>query len=209
MNGIIKEVCVENLEQALNSQTMGANRLELCSDWAVDGLTPSKFLIETVNNALPIPIRVMIRPREGDFCYDKAELKQMKKSINICKEIGVDGVVFGISNRDNSLNIEAIEALSKESYPLNVVIHKAIDRTPDPLESLRQLLKIKQIRTILTSGGKPNAFEGADILKKMLRLAGKEIEIMAQGGITRFNFNELHSLIGAKAYHGKYILGDI
>ena len=209
MDGIIREACVENLEQALNAQSLGANRIELCSDWDADGLTPPKSLIEAVNDALTIPVRVMIRPRAGDFCYSEEELRQMRESINICKEIGVDGVVFGILKKDNTLNIEAIESLSKESYPLNVVIHKAIDSTPEIMEALMQLLKIREIRTILTSGGKPNAFEGADILKKMQQLAGDDIEIMAQGSIARINFNEIHNLIGARAYHGKYVVGDI
>lgn len=209
MDGIIREACVENLEQALNAQSLGANRIELCSDWAADGLTPSESLIEAVNDAVTIPVRVMIRPRAGDFCYNEEELRQMKENINICKEIGVDGVVFGILKKDNTLNIEAIESLSKESYPLNVVIHKAIDSTPEIMEALMQLFKIREIRTILTSGGKSNAFEGADILKKMQELAGEDIEIMVQGGITRINFNEIHNLLGARAYHGKYVVGDI
>ncbi|MCG9972140.1 copper homeostasis protein CutC [Christiangramia crocea] len=209
MEGIIKEACVENLDQAINSQALGANRIELCSNLAVEGLTPSKSLIEAAKETLNIPVRVMIRPRAGDFCYSEDELTQMRESINLCKKIGVEGVVFGILNKDNTLNIEAIKSLAKEAYPLKVVIHKAIDSTPDTVESLKQLLNIKEISTILTSGGKSNAFEGADILKKMVQLAGDEIEILAQGHITPNNLTELHDLIGANAYHGKYIMGKI
>lgn len=209
MGGIIKEACVESLEQAIKCEKMGADRIELCTNWAVEGLTPSKSLIEAAKNTLTIPIRVMIRPREGDFCYNEDEIKEMRQSIRMCKEIGVDGVVFGVLNRDNTLNIETIELLAKESYPLHVVIHKAIDSTPDTLEALKQLLQIKEIGTILTSGGKANAREGADVLKKMVQLAGDDIEILAQGHITTHNFTEIHDLIGARAYHGKRIVADI
>ncbi|TBW28634.1 copper homeostasis protein CutC [Gramella sp. KN1008] len=209
MEGIVIEACVENLEHALNSEAKGANRIELCSNLAVEGLTPSENLIRAAKEALDIPIRVMIRPRAGDFCYSQDELAQMRESIRLCKKIGVEGVVFGILNMDNTLNVEVIKSLAKESYPLKVVIHKAIDSTPDPVASLKQLLEIEEITTVLTSGGKDDAFEGADILKEMIQLAGDEIEILAQGHITRNNFDELHELIGAQAYHGKYIVTEI
>lgn len=209
MEGIIIEACVEDLEHALNSQAKGANRIELCSNLAVEGLTPSEKLIREAKETLNIPIRVMIRPRAGDFCYSQDELAQMRESIELCKKIGVEGVVFGILNEDNTLNIEMTKSLAEESYPLKVVIHKAIDSTPDPVETLKQLLEIKEISTVLTSGGKDNAFEGAEILKKMIRLAGDEIEILAQGHITKNNFAELHDLIGASAYHGKYIVTEM
>ena len=130
----------------------------------------------------------MIRPRAGNFFYNKEEHIQILKSINVCKKLPVDGVVFGILKLNNILDIKEISKIAKHAFPLKVVIHKAIDQTPDILIALRQLLEIDEITTILTSGGKANAAEGAVILKEMIAIAGDAVEIMAQGDISPRNF---------------------
>lgn len=206
---ITKEVCVENLKEAVNAQQQGATRIELVAQYDVGGITPLRTLIEEVQKAVSIPIRVMIRPRAGDFYYAQQELDTMEKSIDLCKELNVEGVVFGVLKIDNTLDTAAIAKLTKRAFPLNVVIHKAIDATPDILVALHQLLELDGITTILTSGGKVNASEGATTLKELIRIASDKIEIMAQGDISSANFEELHRVISANAYHGKYIVGDI
>ncbi|GAO29836.1 copper homeostasis protein CutC [Geofilum rubicundum] len=128
---IILEACVETLEQCITAEQKGAGRVELCDRLDLDGTTPSEDLIRAVKKALKIPIRVMIRPRGGDFIYTPAELDQMRQSILLCQDIGVDGVVLGILNKDNELDLEAMRPLIELAKPLNVVIHKAIDDTPD------------------------------------------------------------------------------
>lgn len=209
MNVIIKEACVESVAQAIKAEALGANRIELCAEWEVGGLTPSRALIELVQKEVSIPIRVMIRPRAGDFNYNQEEFQQMLESIELCKELGVEGVVFGVLKEDLTLDIPVITKLANAAYSLKVVVHKAIDETKSPVDSLKELLKIKKIDTVLTSGGKENAYDGAENLRKMIALSANEIEIMAQGHITTVNFDELHSLIGARAYHGKNIVGNI
>ena len=63
----IREACVESLEQAFIAEKNGANRIELCADLDVEGLTPSRELILSVNSQLNIPVHVLIRPRSGYF----------------------------------------------------------------------------------------------------------------------------------------------
>ena len=71
------EVCAANLQSALAAQEAGAHRIELCSALDVGGLTPSWGLIRATVRHLTIPVHVLIRPREGDFCYSKMELDLM------------------------------------------------------------------------------------------------------------------------------------
>lgn len=205
----IKEACVETLEQAIAAQKGGADRIELCANLDVEGLTPPKDLIIEVSKHLNIPFRVMIRPRAGNFIFSENELAEMKLSIIICKNTGVEGVVFGVLKKDNTLDIDAITMLTNLAFPLKVVIHKAIDDTPDLLKALKELSLIKGISTVLTSGGASNVFEGEEILKKMIKICPKEIEIMPAGKITDINLKEVHSLLGASAYHGKRIMGSL
>ncbi len=201
------EACVETLGQCLQAEQNGANRVELCADLASDGLTPSNTLIQQVKEKLKIPIRVMIRPRPGDFVYSVSELEEMKRSIKVCKEIGVEGVVFGVCTKNDELDIKVLSSLVEESRPLKVTIHKAIDTCKDPLSEV-QKLKIIGVDAILTSGKAGTAREGAVLLKKMVEESGN-IEIVACGKVTNENLPEIDQLIGAPAYHGKKIVGNL
>jgi len=205
----IKEACVETLDQAIKAEAKGADRLELCAYLAFDGLTPAPDLISEVIESVNIPVRVMIRPRNGNFVYNEDELEHMKACVEFCKKKGAEGVVFGVLHENNALNIEAIEMLTEVAKPLKVVIHKAFDNTPDLQEALTQLISIEGIDTILTSGGKSNAFDGAENLKALLKQAGTQIEIMPAGKITQFNLTEFHHMVDAEVYHGRLIVGEL
>tara|TARA_Y100000815_G_scaffold56779_1_gene46047 strand:+ start:2732 stop:3364 length:633 start_codon:yes stop_codon:yes gene_type:complete len=202
----IKEACVETLEQATRAEANGANRIELCSRLDLDGLTPSHQLITEIKSILNIPIRVMIRPREGDFCYSNADFSIMQADIEFCKKIKVDGVVFGASHPDKTLDIAAIRMLAQWAYPLKVTIHKAIDDTPDILKAVKDLIHIPEITGILSSGGAKTAPEGSKTLLNMLKIAGDDIEIVAAGKITGYHVEELHRILNARAYHGRSIV---
>ncbi|UJH90984.1 copper homeostasis protein CutC [Antarcticibacterium sp. 1MA-6-2] len=204
----IKEACVENLSQVLQAQKKGANRIELCDRLDLDGTTPPRELIIAAMET-GIPVRVMIRPRGGDFIYTEEELNKMESSILFCKELGVEAVVFGIQKEDGYLNYEQIQKLAKIASPLKVVVHKAIDNTPDPVGAVKELLNIEEISSILTSGGMETAFEGKNNLKKMIEIADGQIEIVVAGKVTESNIEQLNQFLHSKAYHGKRIVGDL
>jgi copper homeostasis protein len=203
---IIKEVCVDSLEEALKAEKNGANRIELCGRLDLDGLTPSRDLISNAFSILKIPIRVMIRPKHPSFEYSEDEINTMIDDIKFCKKIGVDGVVFGCLNKNSNFQIDQINRLSKISKPLNVIIHKAIDSTNSVLESLSLISENSNINGVLTSGGECFAINAVETLKKMLVLVPDRFEIIMAGGITFENFESLHSLINGKFYHGKKII---
>lgn len=205
----IKEACVENLDEAIRAEQLGADRIELCANLDLGGTTPSFELIHKAKAKLSIPIRVMIRPRGGDFCYSNSEIEGMHSQIETCKKLQVEAVVFGISNPDKTLDIKTIKKLTQKAYPLKVVIHKAIDETPDIVQACKNLISTEQITTILTSGGKETAEEGLQILKSLIDLAGDKIEIMPAGKVTTNNIEQLHDCLNARAYHGKLIVGKL
>ncbi|PRX39107.1 copper homeostasis protein [Salegentibacter salegens] len=151
----------------------------------------------------------MIRPHAGNFLYSEVEIIEMKKAIITCKKLGVEGVVFGALKADKTLDIDVISILTKLALPLNVVIHKAIDNTPDLLKALEELTGIKGISAVLTSGGAETAFLGRGVLKEMIKTSSNRIEIMPAGKINSENLSEIHNLLGASAYHGKQIVGKL
>lgn len=209
MKKILLEACVETFEEAILAERRGAGRLELCSQLKLDGLSPGFELTQQVVEKVTIPVKVMIRPRGGNFVYTKSELEEMQSEIKSFKQLKIRGVVFGILDQRNKLNLNQIKELAKLAFPLEVTIHKAIDQTPDLLESVLELVQIPTITSILTSGGAQTAREGNEDLKKMIQTAGTFLTIIPAGRITNQNFSEIHNFIGASEYHGRRIVGSL
>ena len=203
---IIKEVCVDSLDDAINAEKNGANRIELCGRLDLDGLTPSKDLIKSAFSILKIPIRVMIRPKHPSFVYSEDEISTMIDDIKFCKNLGLDGVVFGCLDEECNFEMKQINRLSEVAKPLNVIIHKAIDSTSSVIESLSLISKNSNINGVLTSGGERFAINAVETLKKMLVLVPNRFEIIIAGGITFQNFDKLNDIVNGKFYHGKKII---
>ena len=86
------EVCVASTASALAAMQGGAHRLELCADLVIGGTTPSLALLQQVKAETGLPVRALLRPRFGDFCYDRWELAQMAQSAARLVEAGADGI---------------------------------------------------------------------------------------------------------------------
>ena len=202
---MIKEACVESFEKALEAQSNGANRIELCENLAVGGTTPSYGTVKICLEKLNIPIFPMIRARGGNFVYSKDEIKIMKEDIKIFKELGVKGVVLGCLTSDNKIDLEFTKELVDLAYPMEVTFHKSIDEILNPLDYIDDLVNIG-IKRILTSGGKATALEGKDLINEMIKKANGRLKIVVAGKVTKENLNGLSNLISADEFHGKLIV---
>ncbi|ASG31689.1 copper homeostasis protein CutC [Fusobacterium animalis] len=202
---MIKEACVESFEKALEAQSNGANRIELCENLAVGGTTPSYGTVKICLEKLNIPIFPMIRARGGNFVYSKDEIKIMKEDIKIFKELGVKGVVLGCLTSDNKIDLEFTKELVDLAYPMEVTFHKSIDEILNPLDYIDDLVNIG-IKRILTSGGKATALEGKDLINEMIKKSNGRLKIVVAGKVTKENLNRLSNLISADEFHGKLIV---
>ena len=205
-NKPILEACVETVEQAIYAEKNGADRIELCGDLSVGGITPTIDLLKKTIAAINIPIMAMARPRGGDFVYSKNELELIQESIDVFKEYNIKGVVFGFLKNNNEVDIDLTADMVKYAYPLEVTFHKAIDLTLDPVLAAKKISQLDGITRILTSGGKATAEEGIDVLKKMNSVVEKKINIIVAGKVTQNNLKILHQKIGANEYHGRRIV---
>ena len=198
------EIACFNLESALIAQKAGADRVELCADMSVGGVTP---IIETIKKArenLTIDLYVMIRPRGGNFVYSEAELEQMKMEIETIKKLGVNGFVFGILNEDKTIHIEQNLALVELAKPFPCTFHRAFDEVLDYKQALEDVISCG-FSTILTSGTFPNVMEGKEVLQQLVIQANNRIEIMPGGGLRSTNILELDKLVKANWYHSSAI----
>lgn len=194
------EVIAFSIESVITAGRTGAHRIELCDNPAEGGTTASYGMIKTARENTTLQLYPIIRPRGGDFLYTKEEIALMKHDIQLCKELGCDGVVLGILKADGSVDTEATSMLAEAAYPLGVTFHRAFDRVANPFEALEEVIKCGCER-ILTSGLKPTAPEGAETLAELVRQADDRIIIMPGSGVRAGNIADLARITGAMEFH--------
>jgi len=205
---MIIEACVENINEAIRAEAQGAHRVEICENLIIGGTTPSAGTIAIAKKVLNIPIMVLIRPRGGDFVYSDLEVEIMKHDIQVCKQIGIDGVVLGTLTEENTINTKLLNELVNLAKPLDITFHKAIDETIDIVGEFKRLLAY-QIDRILTSGGAETVYEGQQTINEMARLSDEKIKIIAAGKIHQSDLSNLQKIIKTNEFHGKKIVGDL
>ncbi len=194
------EVCCGDMQSVLAAKAGGANRIELCRALDVDGLTPSKEVMEEAIG-LGIPVQVLIRPREGNFVYNEAEVESMIRDIRLAKRLGANGVVIGALKPDGSIDEETIRYLVEAAKGLSITFHRAFDVCSQPLEALEQIIALGCHR-LLTSGQAATAEQGIPLIKQLVELAGERLSIMPGSGVNPENACKILSETGAKEIHG-------
>ena len=197
---MVFEICTVNIQSALAAERAGAHRIELCSALDAGGLTPSQGLIRAAVHQLKIPVNVLIRPREGHFCYSENELDIMLDDIRFCHEAGVHGVVVGALTTDNQLDLPKMQAMKTMAGDMEIVCHRAFDFTTDPAAALEQLVALGY-RRVLSSGQSATAYEGRFLLKKWVEQAAGRISVMPGAGISADNIRAIAETTGAQEFH--------
>jgi copper homeostasis protein len=194
------EIIAFNIASCQVAQAAGASRIELCDNPADGGTTPSCGFIKAARETLTIDLYAMVRPRGGDFLYSDDEFEIIKSDVAICKELGCDGVVIGLLNKDGSVDKERTRRLVELAHPMGVTFHRAFDRTRDPFEALEAVIETGCER-ILTSGQAPNCLDGSALIAQLVQQAAGRIIIMPGSGLGSSNVLELARITGANEFH--------
>jgi copper homeostasis protein len=194
------EICIDSAHAAIAAEKGGAQRVELCDNLAEGGTTPSAGMIALTRQHISIGLHVLIRPRRGDFLYSDLEFEIMKHDIEVAKKLGADGVVIGILKADGTIDIDRTHELIALAQPLSVTFHRAFDLTPDPYQALNDLLQLG-VQRLLTSGQKATAYEGAQLIRELVKQAGEQFIVMPGAGINEQNIKDIITITGAKEYH--------
>jgi copper homeostasis protein len=165
----ILEVCVDSLASARAAIQGGADRLELCSALAIGGLTPYGALLQQIRKESDIPVRCLMRPRAGDFLYEKEEILLMADQIHQLRSLGANGFVIGCLTADGDLDGDAMEPLLQAAKGCGLTLHRCIDVSRDPLQTYLDAKKLG-FDTVLTSGAAGNCLAGMQTIEKMLQL---------------------------------------
>lgn len=200
MKNYILETCTDCVASAIEAQKGGASRIELCSDLVIGGVSPSLSLFRLVRNYTDLNVRVLLRPRYGDYCYNQYEFEELREQVQMFREEGADGVVIGILNPDGTLNLEQLSELKKEAGSMEVALHRAFDVCLDPLRALKEVITLG-FDTVLTGGQALSAWDGRDMLKTLQEQSQGQIEILAAGGICSSVISDLVPYTGIHSYH--------
>ena len=197
----IIEICANSAWSCVEAEAGGASRVELCAGIPEGGTTPSYGEIKTAQALTSkIDINVIIRPRGGDFLYTEAEIQSMLLDIELCKQLGVHGVVFGCLTREGDIDVPLMRRLIEAAKPLSVTCHRAFDVCRDPFAALEQLIELGCDR-VLTSGQQATAEMGIPLLKQLVEKAGDRIIVMPGCGVRENNIARIEAETGAKEFH--------
>lgn len=194
------EICCYNIQSSFIAAQAGAHRIELCASPGEGGVTPSYATIKAATEKTNIDVYPIIRPRGGDFLYNDDEFEMMQRDMLFCKSLGCAGVATGILLADGTVDKKRMNRLVTLAYPMGVTFHRAFDRAVNPFEALQAIIDTGCER-ILTSGQKPTATEGADLLEQLVKQAAQDIIIMPGSGVRTSNIAALAQKTGAVEFH--------
>jgi copper homeostasis protein len=198
---VVEAVCC-SADDCVEADAGGADRIELCGELVVGGLTPSLGTLIEARASTRLPIVQMIRPRAGGFCYTAREFATMRRDAELALAHGADGLVFGVLQESGEVDVErcaGIVAMARAAGR-QTVFHRAFDVVPEPFAALEALIELGVTR-ILTSGRQPTAVAGAPLIRQLVERAGGRIEILPGGGVREGNVAELLRTTGVRAVH--------
>jgi copper homeostasis protein len=149
-----------------------------------------------------------VRPRPGGFCYSAADFRVMQRDLDLLLTHGADAVAFGVLHEDGTIDIERNRLLAARAGPGRAVFHRAFDVTPEPFTALEQLIDLG-LRRVLTSGQEETAYQGAGLLRELIRRAAGRIEVLPGGGINRFTVADVVARTGCDQVHASLRQGRL
>ena len=199
MNYII-EIATADFTTTQSAVEGGADRIELCAGLSEGGTTPSFGMIKKCRESFDVDLFPIIRVRGGDFYYSDEEFEIMMNDIRICKDLGCNGVVIGLLDKDGNIDLKRINKMTELAYPMEITFHRAFDRCKDPFKSLEELINAG-CQSILTSGQQPTAPQGIEMITQLIKAADERIIIMPGSGVRKDNIKELAVTCGAVEFH--------
>ena len=194
------EVCCGSVDDVLEAERGGADRVELNSCLMLGGLTPSIGELIAAKRLSKLPIMTMVRPRQAGFCYSEAEYATALADAEQLLAHGADGLVFGFLDADGNLDSRRTRELARMAGDRTKVFHRAIDVASDWKKLLGQLIDIG-IDRVLPSGQAPDVFYGVDVIREMMDFAQGAIQIMPGAGVNLKNVDCIVEATGCDQIH--------
>ncbi|MFJ8664334.1 copper homeostasis protein CutC [Streptomyces sp. NPDC093600] len=204
-NRAVLEVIALDERDAVAAQAGGADRLELVTDMAADGLTPSLAGFRAIRAEVDIPLRVMLRLHDGFAAGGSGEIDALVARASELRAAGADEFVLGFLTPHGDPDLVAVERLVAVLDGCRWTFHRAIDRAADRDALRKQLADLPGLDTYLTAGAPTGVDDGLAVLKAEAARAasgepGYEPQILVGGGLRLDHLPELRAA-GLTAFH--------
>lgn len=197
----VLEVCTHSVESAVSAERGGAMRLELCANLMIGGTSPDEDLFRMVRERVSVPVRVLLRPRCGDFLYTESEFELLCRQVKRFAALGADGIVIGVLTPEGDLDEERMAKLISLAGGCGVTLHRAFDVCRDPFAAPGN-------RGAAGRGYHPH-FGSAGalhprvhrLLRELVKKAGEDVQILVGAGVNADVIRDLQPKTGANAFH--------
>ncbi len=190
----ILEVIALDARDAEAAQEGGAHRLELVADMAADGLTPSVATFTEVRKACDLPIRVMLRDRNG---FAPRDLRQLRRTAAELREAGATEFVLGFLDAEGEIDEGVTLNLAAELEGCAWTFHRALDNSADVRKGWRAVAKLG-CDTVLAAGHRKGVEAGMEVLKELVN--AQPPTLLVGGGLQPHHVGELLRA-GITAFH--------
>lgn len=196
----VLEVIALGVEDAVAAQAGGADRLELVTDMAADGLTPPVETFTGIRAAVDLDLRVMLRLADG---FAVGDVERVVRAASELRDAGADEFVLGFLDADGSVDLAAMERVVAELDGCRWTFHRAIDRAADRDALRKQLDGMPGLDTYLTAGAAGGVDEGLPTLLAEAARDGEpgyEQRVLVGGGLRLDHVPDLLAA-GIDAFH--------
>ncbi|MFJ2831253.1 copper homeostasis protein CutC [Streptomyces sp. NPDC087263] len=194
------EVIALGVEDAVAAEAGGADRLELVTDMAADGLTPPVETFAGIRAAVDVSLRVMLRLSDGFAAGDVDALVRVAGEL---RGAGADEFVLGFLDEHGGPDLAAVERIVAELHGCRWTFHRAIDRAADRDALRKPLADLPGLDAYLTAGSPAGVDDGMPTLLAEAARSGEpgyEPQIMVGGGLRLDHVPRLRAA-GVDAFH--------
>lgn len=199
---VLVEACVTSPEEATACFNAGADRVELCQDLSIGGLTPPTSDVTTVLSNGPGPTFVLVRPHADSFRLTPTEVDALADTVASLVQLGADGVVIGMLDEAGRIDRAAVEEVVQAADGRPVTFHRAFDEVDDPLTEVNSLIRAGVSR-VLTSGGADTAWQGRETLRALVEKCGDDLTVLGGGRIRGDHVRPLVEATGLTEVHAR------
>jgi copper homeostasis protein len=196
----VLEVIALGVEDAVAAQAGGADRLELVTDIAADGLTPPVATVAGIRAAVDISLRVMLRLTDG---FAVGDVDRLVRIAGEMRAVGAEEFVFGFLDTDGGVDLAAVERVAGELDGCRWTFHRAIDHAADRDALRKQLDGLPGLDTFLTAGSPAGVDDGLPTLLAEAARRGEPgyVQRLLVGGGLRLDHVPRLRAAGVDAFH--------
>jgi copper homeostasis protein len=179
---MILEVIACSVADAVEAEKGGANRLEVVSALDRGGLTPPVELVRAIQEAVNLPLRVMVRESDGYQTSGETEIEKLCVAADVFSKLDVDGLVLGFL-KGRTIDLDLTGRVLAAAPRLKATFHHAFEDAADQLQAIDEIKRLSQVDRILSHGGPGDLEQRRQRLDTYAHAAAPEITMVAGGGI--------------------------